>query len=375
MFYTHLINEKKTNNISFKEDINKRKMPIIKNIRSNSVFTNSLRKGKNENNNNIYINIENNIFKNNNNNRNKTELIKYNLNNYNKIINLTNNSHLSSYEEQLETNLIKSFFDSLKLRAIKKEFSENKTHFNFQKKPIITKNNINCNYGSPDELKMFSTSEDLHKKKITMMPKKEYSYNLEDFKINKIPPLKLSSLSEDKNINGKIKKNKTSKIEYPNTKLLIKLKNIIFTGEKLNKDFKKIKYNYTNNKEDEQNKIKISLIKRNKTPDENIFAEEKNENFLKKQKYFNNYIEKMYRFKYKNKLINRFFKKKEHRIAKKNNFILTEKNEEEEEEKIMRQNQKDSMIQVKILNQIKELKNNIKSNVDKDIFKAFNKNL
>ena len=354
MFYTHLINEKKTNNISFKEDINKRKMPIIKNIRSNSVFTNSLRKGKNENNNNIYINIENNIFKNNNNNRNKTELIKYNLNNYNKIINLTNSSHLSSYEEQLETNLIKSFFDSLKLRAIKKEFSENKTYFNFQKKPIITKNNINCNYGSPDELKMFSTSEDLHKKKITMMPKKEYSYNLEDFKINKIPPLKLSSLSEDKNINGKIKKNKTSKIEYPNTKLLIKLKYIIFTGEKLNKDF--------------------NLIKRNKTPDENIFAEEKNENFLKKQKYFNNYIEKMYRFKYKNKIINKFFKKKEQQIAKKNNFILTEKNEEEEE-KIMRQNQKDSMIQVKILNQIKELKNNIKSNVDKDIFKAFNKNL
>ena len=82
----------------------------------------------------------------------------------------------------------------------------------------------------------------------------------------------------------------------------------------------------------------------------------------------------MYRFKYKNKIINKFFKKKEQQIAKKNNFILTEKNEEEEE-KIMRQNQKDSMIQVKILNQIKELKNNIKSNVDKDIFKAFNKNL
>ena len=371
MFYTHLINPKKSNHISFKDDINKPKMPIIKNIRSNSVFPNSLKEGNNDQNN-LYINIQNNFFTNKNNNKNKIEFKKYNLKNYNKFINLDNKSHLSSYEEQLEENFIKNFFESLKLRTIKREHYKNKTHFQYKKNANSRQYNTDYNKTNPGEIKMFSTSENIHIKTISTIPKKELSYNSEEnFKINKIGPLKLYEPNEKKIIKGKIKNNKKNKIVFPNIKILKKkLKNIMSKAEKLNKD---LKYSYLNDKEDEQNNVKISLTISNKIPNINIYKEEKNENFLKKQKYFDNYLEKMSSFKYNNKLINKFFKKKEEQISKNNNFILTENNEDEEE--ILRQNNKESIIQMKILNQIKDLKNNVKSNVDKDIFKVFNKNL
>ena len=113
----NLTDRKESYNNYFK---NFKKMPIIKKSRNHSLYNNNIVDLVNDENKRFYINTENNIFKDNYAIR-KNDLKKYNLKNYKNLINNRRHFNNPSYEEQSEANIIKTFFDSLKLRTIKKE--------------------------------------------------------------------------------------------------------------------------------------------------------------------------------------------------------------------------------------------------------------
>ena len=308
---------------------------------------------------------------------------KYNLSNYKNIINKKIGNNISSYEEQLEANLINSFFDSLKLRKVKKELLKNKTNFYFKDKNILTMNKINDNYNynytNPERLKMVKISNNLNKRRNLTLPKNGLNYNINNLKKEKLNIKKdfFNSFENKPNNNNekKLKKNKTDKTVFPNIKIIKNnLEDLILKVDKLDNDFKKTKSKYLFESQDPQkinSNIKIPYIKNKEISDIN-YNDEKNKNFLKNKKIFNKYIEKFTNYKYKNKAVNSFFKKKTELSKNNLNYILNINKQSEED--ILRKEQKNSIIQIKLLNEIKELKNKVKSNIDKDIFKMFNKN-
>ena len=359
-----------------------KKIPLIQSAENNSIFSNTIKEAVNEEKKKLFINTDNIIFKDKTFTKRKTVVKIYNLKNYKNIINKHNSFNSSSFEEQNENNIINSFFDSLKLRTIKKEFLKNNTNLCFKNKGIITENKIshknfnNINYFNNTDLSRTKRMEiyDLPKRKNFSIPKKELSYNSDIYNNSKVKSLKdLSNSLENKKINQKIKKNKT--IVLPDIKeIKSNLKNLFFKVEELDKDLKKQKINYIDDIPDEKknnNNIKMKIIRDKK----NIILkldEEKNQNILKNKQYLSKYIKQFDNFKYKNKAVNSFFKEKQKQKNQNDNFLLLE--DENEEEKL-RKNQKDALIHIKIMDQLKELKNKVKSNIDKDIFKVFNKKI
>ena len=385
MYFSKTSSQIDSNFYLFNDDKNENENEIskIRNIKNNPFFRKSYKDSLNEEKNRFYINTEYNIFNDKNNINRKNEKKKYNLSNYKNIINKKIGNNISSYEEQLEANLINSFFDSLKLRKVKKELLKNKTNFYFKDKNILTMNKINDNYNynytNPERLKMVKISNNLNKRRNLTLPKNGLNYNINNLKKEKLNIKKdfFNSFENKPNNNNekKLKKNKTDKTEFPNIKIIKNnLEDLILKVDKLDNDFKKTKSNYLFESQDLQkinSNIKIPYIKNKEISDIN-YNDEKNKNFLKNKKIFNKYIEKFTNYKYKNKAVNSFFKKKTELSKNNLNYILNINKQSEED--ILRKEQKNSIIQIKLLNEIKELKNKVKSNIDKDIFKMFNKN-
>ena len=383
MYFSKTSSQIDSNFYLFNDDKNENEISKIRNIKNNSFFRKSYKDSLNEEKNRFYINTEYNIFNDKNNINRKIEKKKYNLSNYKNIINKKIGNNISSYEEQLEANLINSFFDSLKLRKVKRELLKNKTNFYFKDKNMLTMNKINDNYNynytNPERLKMVKISNNLNKRRNLTLPKNGLNYNINNFKKEKLNIKKdFFNSFENKPTNNnekKLKKNKTDKTEFPNIKIIKNnLEDLILKVDKLDNDFKKTKSNYLFESQDPQkinSNIKIPHIKNKEISDIN-YNDEKNKNFLKNKKIFNKYIEKFTNYKYKNKAVNSFFKKKTELSKNNLNYILNINKESEED--ILRKEQKNSIIQIKLLNEIKELKNKVKSNIDKDIFKMFNKN-
>ena len=385
MYFSKTSSQIDSNFYLFNDDKNENENEIskIRNIKNNPFFRKSYKDSLNEEKNRFYINTEYNIFNDKNNINRKNEKKKYNLSNYKNIINKKIGNNISSYEEQLEANLINSFFDSLKLRKVKKELLKNKTNFYFKDKNILTMNKINDNYNynytNPERLKMVKISNNLNKRRNLTLPKNGLNYNINNLKKEKLNIKKdfFNSFENKPNNNNekKLKKNKTDKTEFPNIKIIKNnLEDLILKVDKLDNDFKKTKSNYLFESQDLQkinSNIKMPHIKNKEISDIN-YNDEKNKNFLKNKKIFNKYIEKFTNYKYKNKDVNSFFKKKTELSKNNLNYILNINKESEED--ILRKEQKNSIFQIKLLNEIKELKNKVKSNIDKDIFKMFNKN-
>ena len=385
MYFSKTSSQIDSNFYLFNDDKNENENEIskIRNIKNNPFFRKSYKDSLNEEKNRFYINTEYNIFNDKNNINRKNEKKKYNLSNYKNIINKKIGNNISSYEEQLEANLINSFFDSLKLRKVKRELLKNKTNFYFKDKNILTMNKINDNYNynytNPERLKMVKISNNLNKRRNLTLPKNGLNYNINNLKKEKLNIKKdfFNSFENKPNNNNekKLKKNKTDKTEFPNIKIIKNnLEDLILKVDKLDNDFKKTKSNYLFESQDLQkinSNIKMPHIKNKEISDIN-YNDEKNKNFLKNKKIFNKYIEKFTNYKYKNKAVNSFFKKKTELSKNNLNYILNINKESEED--ILRKEQKNSIIQIKLLNEIKELKNKVKSNIDKDIFKMFNKN-
>ena len=360
---------------------NNNKIPIIESTENNSVFSHTIKEAINNDNKKLFINTDNIIFKDKTFTKRKSNIKIYNLKNYKSIINKNNRYNSSSFEEQNEKNIIISFFDSLKLRTIKKEYLKNNTNLFFNNKGILTENKIghkyfnNINYFNNTDLSRIKRIKisDNPKRKNFSIPKKELSYNSDLYNNSKTKSLKDFSNSLEKKIfNQRIKKNKT--IVLPDIKeIKTNFKNLINKVEELDKDLKRHNINYIKDIQEEKqfnNSNKKKLIRDKKYSD--IFDEEKNQNILKNKKYLNKYIMQFNNFKYKNKAVNSFFKEKEKQKNQNDDFSSAKDKKEEE---ILRNNKKDALIQIKIMDQIKELKSKVKSNIDKDIFKIFNKKI
>ena len=329
--------------------INLKQIPIIKKRINRSLFKRPI----NDDNDNkrLYINIESNIFTDKYNNNTKNNIKKYNLKNYKNIINNRRKYNSASYEEQNEVNIITCFFDSLELRKIKKDFLKNKTHLLFgindmRAKNVIKNNKYNC-------------TTNTNRRKIINIPKREFNTTVNNYcrTFEKKPKIKNNKEMGLPDI-------KTVKSNFKN--LLLKVKELNIHLEK----------NNINRKYEKKNKLKndnnnILYDKNNKQG--NMTNIDESINIINNKKYLNQYMEKLCNYKYKNKKINSFFKEKENQIkkSKTDNFIMPINNENENG---LEDYNKNIIIQKKIINQIKELKYKVKSNVDKDIFKIFNKN-
>jgi len=121
------------------------------------------------------------------------------------------------------------------------------------------------------------------------------------------------------------------------------------------------------NKDKEKEKDKDAL-------NNDYIYEDTNINFLKNQKYFNKYLDKLNTYKYKHKTINKFFERKEEQI--KNNPDSKLNLRKETERPLFRKRAGyENYNQLKLFNKVKEFKNRLRSNIDKDIFKVFNQNI
>ena len=382
MNYSKLIGTKESNN-NYIEKKNE-EIPMISNIRNLSVFTNTIKEPSNIRNKKMFINTENNIFKDRNNERRKNHSKKYNINNYEKLINKKKGITFFSYKEECEANIIKNFFDSMKLRSRKKEFMKNKTALSLRDKNLFIKRKINYNYTNPDGLSLLRVTDNLYRRKNLTLPKKYIGY-LDDQKSD-LKELYNSHENKEYKSNNKNTMYNYKFTKFPNIKIIKKnFKNLYEKVDELENSLDIIKINDNNNNSDNKDKdndnlnepkltlkpFKKSSIKENIKP-ENYFKFEKKENYLKNKKYLNDYFEKISNnFKYKNKAINRYFKRKEMEIKNNETFTLPVNNEKED---IFYHN-KEKINQTNMLMKIKELKNRVRSNVDKDIFKMFNKKL
>ena len=271
----------------------------------------------------------------------------------------------------------------MKLRSRKREFMKNKTAFSLRDKSLFTKRKINYNYTNPDGLRLLRVTDNLYRRKNLTLPKKYIGYL--DNQKSDLKELYNSHENKEYKSNNKNTMYNTKFTKFPNIKIMKKnFKNLYVKVDELENSLDIIKINDDNNdNKDKDNdnlnepKLTVQTFKKSSIKDnikpENYFKFEKKENYLKNKKYLNDYIEKISNnFKYKNKAINRYFKRKEMEIKNNETFTLPVNNEKEDD---LFYHNKEKVNQTNILMKIKELKNRVKSNVDKDIFKMFNKKL
>jgi hypothetical protein len=165
------------NNIIENNELNK-EIPIISKYQNLSIFTNKMKEPFNEYNQKKFINTENNIFKGNN-LRRKRNSKKYNLNNFEDLINKNKNHFINN--EGREEKLIESLFETMKLRAKKKQFLKNKTSLSLKKAKPFIKKKINHNYTNSDEMRLIKIGINSYKEKNIAFLEKNI-FNLEDNK-------------------------------------------------------------------------------------------------------------------------------------------------------------------------------------------------
>ena len=244
MNYSKSIGTKESNN-NYIEKKNE-EIPMITNIRNLSIFTNTIKEPSNIRNKKMYINTENNIFKNRNNERRKNDSKKYNINNYENLINKKKGITFFSYKEECEANIIKSFFDSMKLRSRKREFMKNKTAFSLRDKSLFTKRKINYNYTNPDGLRLLRVTDNLYRRKNLTLPKKYIGYL--DNQKSDLKELYNSHENKEYKSNNKNTMYNTKFTKFPNIKIMKKnFKNLYVKVDELENSLDIIKINDDNN--------------------------------------------------------------------------------------------------------------------------------
>ena len=375
-----IINLKNTNYNSFANDSLKKRSPILSNIKNYLFISDSLKDPTKSNN--LYVELQNKnnnrlLYDRNDMNNLKDSRRKYNLKNYRSIINKRRRFQVYTSEEELDTNIINNFFNTMKIQAKKENFLKTKKFYTYRDKNITTNSNINYYYTNPDKLKIKENSFNFSKKKNkTFNEEMDFSQNTKDSNLNTI-----SNSLDNKKFYKKISNKNLNKTEFPNIKIMkMNFENLASKVDELSNNLEKIRNNIKFDEESE-NEIKINKAnktafikdKDNKNLNNDYIYEDTNINFLKNRKYFNKYLDKLNTYKYKHKTINKFFERKEEQI--KNNPDSKLNLRKESENPLFRKRAGyDNYDQFKLFNKIKELKNRLRSN-DEDIFKVFNQNL
>ena len=375
-----IINLKNTNYNSFANDSLKKRSPILSNIKNYLFISDSLKDPTKSNN--LYVELQNKnnnrlLYDRNDMNNLKDSRRKYNLKNYRSIINKRRRFQVYTSEEELDTNVIDNFFNTMKIQAKKENFLKTKKFYTYRDKNITTNSNINYYYTNPDKLKIKENSFNFSKKKNkTFNEEMDFSQNTKDSNLNTI-----SNSVDNQKFYKKISNKNLNKTEFPNIKIMkMNFKNLASKVDELSNNLEKIRNNIKFDEESE-NEIKINKAnktafikdKDNKNLNNDYIYEDTNINFLKNRKYFNKYLDKLNTYKYKHKTINKFFERKEEQI--KNNPDSKLNLRKESEKPLFRKRAGyDNYDQFKLFNKIKELKNRLRSK-DEDIFKVFNQNL
>jgi hypothetical protein len=375
-----IINLKNTNYNSFANDSLKKRSPILSNIKNYLFISDSLKDPTKSNN--LYVELQNKnnnrlLYDRNDMNNLKDSRRKYNLKNYRSIINKRRRFQVYTSEEELDTNVIDNFFNTMKIQAKKENFLKTKKFYTYRDKNITTNSNINYYYTNPDKLKIKENSFNFSKKKNkTFNEEMDFSQNTKDSNLNTI-----SNSVDNQKFYKKISNKNLNRTEFPNIKIMkMNFKNLASKVDELSNNLEKIRNNIKFDEESE-NEIKINKAnktafikdKDNKNLNNDYIYEDTNINFLKNRKYFNKYLDKLNTYKYKHKTINKFFERKEEQI--KNNPDSKLNLRKESEKPLFRKRAGyDNYDQFKLFNKIKELKNRLRSN-DEDIFKVFNQNL
>ena len=375
-----IINLKNNNYNSFANDSLKKRSPILSNIKNYLFISDSLKDPTKSNN--LYVELQNKnnnrlLYDRNDMNNLKDSRRKYNLKNYRSIINKRRRFQVYTSEEELDTNVIDNFFNTMKIQAKKENFLKTKKFYTYRDKNITTNSNINYYYTNPDKLKIKENSFNFSKKKNkTFNEEMDFSQNNKDSNLNTI-----SNSIDNKKFYKKISNKNLNKTEFPNIKIMkMNFENLASKVDELSNNLEKIRNNIKFDEESE-NEIKINKAnktafikdKDNKNLNNDYIYEDTNINFLKNRKYFNKYLDKLNTYKYKHKTINKFFERKEEQI--KNNPDSKLNLRKESEKPLFRKRAGyDNYDQFKLFNKIKELKNRLRSK-DEDIFKVFNQNL
>ena len=375
-----IINLKNNNYNSFANDSLKKRSPILSNIKNYLFISDSLKDPTKSNN--LYVELQNKnnnrlLYDRNDMNNLKDSRRKYNLKNYRSIINKRRRFQVYTSEEELDTNVIDNFFNTMKIQAKKENFLKTKKFYTYRDKNITTNSNINYYYTNPDKLKIKENSFNFSKKKNkTFNEEMDFSQNTKDSNLNTI-----SNSVDNQKFYKKISNKNLNRTEFPNIKIMkMNFKNLASKVDELSNNLEKIRNNIKFDEESE-NEIKINKAnktafikdKDNKNLNNDYIYEDTNINFLKNRKYFNKYLDKLNTYKYKHKTINKFFERKEEQI--KNNPDSKLNLRKESEKPLFRKRAGyDNYDQFKLFNKIKELKNRLRSK-DEDIFKVFNQNL
>ena len=303
---------------------------------------------------------------------------KYNLKNYRSIINKRRRFQVYTSEEELDTNVIDNFFNTMKIQAKKENFLKTKKFYTYRDKNITTNSNINYYYTNPDKLKINEKTFNFSKKKNkTFNEEIPFSQNTKNNNL-----ITISNSVDNKKFYEKISNKNLNRTEFPNIKIMKKnFENLASKVDELSNNLEKIKINIKVDEEsgneakiNEANKTTFIKEKDNKNLNNDYIYEDTNINFLKNQKYFNKLLDKLNTYKYKHKTINEFFERKEEQI--KNNPDSKPNLRKKSENPLFRKRAGyENYNQLKLFNKIKEFKNRLKSNIDKDIFKVFNQNI
>ena len=391
MYFSKIINLKNTNNHSITNESLKKRSPILRNIKNYLFFSDTLKDQTNPNN--LYVALNNNrlLYDRNDMNNLKDTRRKYNLKNYRSIINKRKRFQVYTSEEELDTNIIDNFFNTMKIQEKKENFFKNRKLYTFRDKNLSTNSNINYYYTNPNNLKIKEKTFNFSKKK-----NKTFNEEIHFTQNGKNNNITISSSVDNKKFYEKISNKNLNKTEFPNIEIMKKnFENLASKVDELSNNFEKNKINIKLNEENE-NDIKMNKANRttfikvkdkakdkdkikNKEKDKDALNndyiyEDTNINFLKNQKYFNQYLDKLNTYKFKHKTINKFFERKEEQI--KNNPDSKFNLRKETERPLFRKRAGyENYNQLKLFNKVKEFKNRLSSNIDKDIFKVFNQNI
>ena len=375
MHFSKIINLKNTNYNSIVNESLKKRSPILRNIKNYLFFSDTLKDPTKSNNLYVALHDNNRLLYDKNDLRDSRR--KYNIKNYRSIINKRKRFQVYTSEEELDTNIIDNFFNTMKIQAKKENYFKNKRLCTYRGKNWATNSNINYYYTNPENLEIKEKTNNFSKKKNkTFNEEIHFSQNTNN-NLNTI-----SSSVDNKKFYNKISNKNLNKTEFPNIKIMKKnFENLALKVDELRNNLEKNKLNINfdeKNENDEKinktNKTAFIKDKNKDTLNNDYIYEEENINFLKNQKYFNKYLDKLNTYKYKHKTINKFFEKKEEQI--KNNPDSKLNFRREEEKPLFRKRAGyDNYNQAKLFDKIKEFKNSMRSHIDKDIFKVFNQNI
>jgi len=375
MHFSKIINLKNTNYNSIVNESLKKRSPILRNIKNYLFFSDTLKDPTKSNNLYVALHDNNRLLYDKNDLRDSRR--KYNIKNYRSIINKRKRFQVYTSEEELDTNIIDNFFNTMKIQAKKENYFKNKRLCTYRGKNWATNSNINYYYTNPENLEIKEKTNNFSKKKNkTFNEEIHFSQNTNN-NLNTI-----SSSVDNKKFYNKISNKNLNKTEFPNIKIMKKnFENLALKVDELRNNLEKNKLNINfdeKNENDEKinktNKTAFIKDKNKDTLNNDYIYEEENINFLKNQKYFNKYLDKLNTYKYKHKTINKFFEKKEEQI--KNNPDSKLNLRREEEKPLFRKRAGyDNYNQAKLFDKIKEFKNSMRSHIDKDIFKVFNQNI